>query len=65
MIPKNDKDLKFDDPIDEIHMLRDEHAKKFNYDIDAAIADLRRMEKEDGITTVALPAKRIEKKTGS
>ena len=65
MMPKDNKDLKFDDPIDEIHRTRDEHAKKFNYDIDAIIADLRRREKEQGITTVSLPPKRIEKKTGS
>ena len=65
MIPKDDKDLKFDDPIDEIHRIRDEHAKKFAYDIDAAIADLKRIEKEEGIKTVALPPKRVEKKTGS
>ncbi len=65
MMPKDDEDLKIDDPIDEIHRIRDEHAKKFNYDIDAVIADLKRMEKEEGIKTVALPPKRVEKKTGS
>lgn len=53
-----------DDPLDEIHRYRDEHAKKFNYDIDAIIADLRRREKEGAIKTVALPPKHIAKKTG-
>ncbi len=58
MIPKDDKDQIFDDPIDEIHRIRDEHAKKFNYDIDAIIADIKRREKEENIKTVALPPKR-------
>jgi hypothetical protein len=54
-----------DDPLTEIRKFRDEHAKKFNYDVDAIIADLRRREKELGIKTVTLPAKQIPKKTGS
>lgn len=58
------KDVVADDPVDEIHRYRDEHAKKFNYDIDAIIADLRSREKEEGIKTVALPAKHVPKKTG-
>lgn len=61
----NSNDEKSDDPVDEIHRVRDEHAKKFNYDVDAIIADLRRREKEEGIEAVSLPAKRIPKKTGS
>ena len=61
----NSNEWKADDPLDEIHKARDEHARKFNYDVDAIIADLRRREKAEGIKTVALPAKRIPKKTGS
>ena len=65
MIPNNSEKLAFDDPIDEIHRFRDEHAKKFNYDVDAIIADLKRREQEQAVNTVALPPKRVEKKTGS
>ena len=48
----NNNDKKPDDPLDEIHKVRDEHSKKFNYDVDAIIADLRRREKEEGIESV-------------
>ena len=65
MMPKDEKDMKFDDPIDEIHRFRDEHAKKFNYDIEAIIADLKRREKDAGVKSLLLPAKRIPKMTGS
>ena len=60
----NDKN-KLDDPLDEIYRIRDEHAKKFNYDVDAIIADLRQREKDEGIKAVLLPAKKMPKKTGS
>jgi hypothetical protein len=32
--------------IDEIHRIREAHAKRFNYDIDAIFADLRRRDAE-------------------
>lgn len=64
-MPKNEKNMKFDDPIDEIHRFRDEQAKKFNYDIDAIIADLKRREKDAGVKSVILPVKRLPKMTGS
>jgi len=32
--------------IAELRKIRDEHAAKFNYDIDAIVADLRRRERE-------------------
>ncbi len=55
-----------DDPIDEIRRIRDEHAKKFNYDVDSIIEDIQRFGKEKNLKTVALPPKRIDgsKKTG-
>ena len=52
------------DPVDEIRRSREEHARKFNYDVDAIIADLKRIEKEQNLKTVSLPAKKV-KKTGS
>ena len=51
------------DPVDEIRRSREEHGRKFNYDVDAIIADLKRMEKEQNLKTVSLPAKKV-KKTG-
>ncbi len=32
--------------LDEIRRIRDEHAKQFNYDLDAIFADIKRHEKE-------------------
>ena len=35
------------DPIvDELHRIREEHAARFNFDLDAIVADLRRVEAE-------------------
>ena len=65
MIPKNEENRQFNDPIAEIHRIRDEHAQKFHYDIDAIIDDLRRWEQEQGIKTVALPPKRLKPKASS
>ena len=55
-----------EDPLDEIRRVRDEHAKKFNYDIDAIIEDIQRFGKNKSLKTVTLPPKRIDesKKTG-
>ena len=37
------------DPIlEEIHKFREEYAARFNYDLDAIVGDLERMEQEDG-----------------
>ena len=37
------------DPIvEEVRRIRDEHAKKFNYDIDAIFRDIKRREKRSG-----------------
>ncbi len=54
------------DPIvDEIHRIREEHARKFNYDLRSIYLDLKRKEKKSGHKTVALPVKRrqLEKAT--
>ena len=52
------------DPVDEVRRSREGHARKFNYDVDAIIEDLKRIEKEQKLKTVSLPAKKV-KKTGS
>ena len=37
------------DPVlEEIHKFREEYAAQFNYDLDAIVYDLERMEQEDG-----------------
>jgi hypothetical protein len=51
----------WEDPIvAEIRKIRDEHAAKFNYDIAAICADIRRQEKESGRQYVTYPPRRPE-----
>lgn len=51
------------DPIvEEVRRARDAHAKRFNYDLDAIVEDLKRREKELGLATVSLPPKRTRRK---
>ena len=47
-----------DEILDEIHKIREEHAKSFNYDLDAMFADWQRRESEGGREVVSLPPKR-------
>ena len=43
------------DPIlEEVYRLRDEHAKRFNYDLDAIVADIQSRTKNSGRTFVTL-----------
>jgi hypothetical protein len=47
------------DPIvDEVRKVRDEHAKKFNYDLKAIVADLRKQQKASGREYVTLPPRK-------
>jgi hypothetical protein len=48
--------------IEELRKIRDQHAAKFNYDIDAMLADLRRKEKESPEKLVSRRPRRIGKK---
>ncbi len=49
-----------DDPIvAEVRRYRDEHAKKFNYDLKAIAEDIRSRQGKDGERVVTLPPKRI------
>lgn len=49
------------DPIvEEVCKARDEHARKFNYDIRAIVADIQKQQKESAREFVSFPAKRIE-----
>ena len=54
------------DPIvEEIRNIREAHAAKFNNDLKAICADMKKKEKECGHPVVSLPAKRRLKATGS
>lgn len=51
------------DPIvEELHRYREEHARRFDYDIDAICDDLQAMQQTRGLKAVRLPPKRIEQK---
>jgi hypothetical protein len=47
-----------DEILDEIHKFREEHAKSFNYDLDAMFEDWQRKQLEGGREVVSLPPKR-------
>ena len=47
--------------VEEIRQIRDEHAARFNYDLDAIFEDCERSERDLGLPLVTLPAKRIAK----
>ena len=46
-----------DEIVEEIHRIREEYAKSFNYDLDAIFADLRKKEAESGREVVNLSQK--------
>lgn len=43
---------------DEIYKIREEHAKSFNYDLEAMFADWQKKQTEGGREVVSLPPKR-------
>ena len=47
-----------DEILDEIHTIREEHAKSFNYDLDAMFADWQKKQSEGGREVVNLSPKR-------
>ena len=49
--------MRTDPIIDEIHRERETHAAKFGHDLRAIFNDLKRLERELGITPVSLPAR--------
>ncbi|MDB9424513.1 hypothetical protein PN437_06240 [Microcystis aeruginosa CS-564/01] len=46
-----------DEIVEEIHRIREEYAKSFNYDLDAIFADLRKKQAESGREVVTLSRK--------
>ncbi len=52
--------MKIRDPIlEEIWKARDEHARRFDYDLKRICADLKRIEKESGRQVVTRQSKRL------
>ena len=47
-----------DEIVEEIHRIREEYAKSFNYDLDAIFADLQKKQAESGKKVVKLSLKR-------
>ena len=49
----------FIDPIvEEVRRVREAHAARFNYDLDAIVHDLREQQKKSGRTYITLPPRR-------
>jgi hypothetical protein len=49
------------DPIvDEVRRVRDAHAAKFNYDLDAIYEDIKEQERKSGLTFVSYPPRSAE-----
>ncbi|MEG3937361.1 MULTISPECIES: hypothetical protein [unclassified Microcoleus] len=48
-----------DEIVEEIHKIREEYAKSFNYDLEAIFADLQKKQAESGREVVKLPPKRV------
>lgn len=46
-----------DEIVEEIHRIREEYAKSFNYDLNAIFADLRKKQEESGKEIVTLSRK--------
>ena len=50
-----------DDPIvDEVRQVRQAHAARFHFDLDAIFQDLKEQERRSGDTFVRFPARRME-----
>jgi hypothetical protein len=50
-----------DQIVDEVRRIREEHAARFGYDVDAIYADLKRMEKESKDPRVSFGPRRVAK----
>ncbi|MFN0279070.1 MAG: hypothetical protein ACKVRN_10770 [Pyrinomonadaceae bacterium] len=47
-----------DEIVEEVRRIRDAQAAKFNYDIDAIVADARKRQKASGRKTVSFPPRK-------
>lgn len=48
-----------DEIVEEIHRIREEHAKAFNYDLDAMFADWQKRQAESGRKIISVPLKKV------
>jgi hypothetical protein len=49
-----------DQIVEEIHRIREEHAKTFNYNLDAIFVDWQKRQKESGRKIVSVPIKKAK-----
>ncbi len=49
-----------DEIVDEVRKIRDTHASRFNYDLDAIFRDIKEQEKKSGREFVSFPPRRAE-----
>ena len=54
-----------DPVVDEVRKVRDEHAARFGYDLDAIVRDLKRLEAESGRVFVSYPPRRTSRRHGA
>jgi len=47
-----------DSIVEDVRKVREEHASKFNYDLDSIYQDLKKQQKRCGREVISLPAKR-------
>jgi len=52
--------MKEDDIVQAVRKIRDEHAARFGYDLDAIVQDFRSRQGKDGQPLVSLPPKPIK-----
>jgi len=52
-----------DEIVEEVRRVRQENAEKFNFDISAICADIRRKQAESGRKVVSLEQKEVKKET--
>ena len=57
--------MKSDPIVDEVRKTRESHASKFNYDLSAICADLKKKEKDSGHPVVSRRPKLRVQRTGS
>ena len=50
-----------DEVLEEIYKIREEHAKAFNYDLQAICDDLRKKQAESGRKIISKPLKQLSK----
>ena len=57
--------MKNDLIVEEVRKAREQHAAKFNYDLNSIVSDLKKKQKQEKRKVVSLPAKSHLKATGT